>query len=196
MTKTFRGTLFFMSNQDYISRAPTKKKNSPYKKKPVEASNKMSVKNKFIGLLVVCLVSAFSYGLWALKNNPITKEPLNEQIKKVDTKKANLPKPPAEKWSYVENLKTKEVEVGKYEVTQHGPYKMQCGSFKSQAQAERLKAKMAFVGIESSIQKAQGKHNVWYKVVLGPYAKKRAAEKDKHKLKNNKVNGCQIWLWK
>nr|WP_274620627.1 SPOR domain-containing protein [Colwellia maritima] len=59
-----------------------------------------------------------------------------------------------------------------------------------------LKQKWLFFGVESLIQTAQGKNNIWYKVVLGPYERKRAAEKDKHKLRNNKINGCQIWLWK
>ena len=53
---------------------------------------------------------------------------------------------------------------------------------------------MAFLGIESQIEHTKG--STWYKVVLGPYERKRLAEKDKHKLKNNKVNNCQIWLWR
>lgn len=189
----------FMSNQDYIARTPAKKKNNPYKKKAVEMDNNVTLKTKIIAVIILLLVAAFIYGLWALKNNPATKQPVAKlKIHQNTTNKqsAHLPKPPKEKWTYVKNLKTQQVEVGKYKVQQHGPYKMQCGSFRSQTQAESLKAKMAFIGIESSIQKAQGKTSLWYKVVLGPYARKRTAEKDKHKLKNNKINDCQIWLWK
>lgn len=186
-----------MSNQDYISRTPSnKKKNSPYKKKPTEAAPKASVKAKLIGALVILLISAFVYGLWFLKTSPATKEPLKIKSHIAAEKEQHLPEPPKEKWTYVENLKTKEIEVGQYEVKQNGPYKMQCGSFKTNAQAESLKAKMAFSGIESKIKTAQGKNNTWYQVVLGPYSKKRTAEQDKHKLRNNKINGCQIWLWK
>jgi cell division protein FtsN len=118
---------------------------------------------------------------------PVKPEPKVEQ--------PSLPKPPKEKWSYMTDLKTKQVEEGHYEVNTEGPYKMQCGSFKTQNQAEILKAKIAFVGIEAKISKSQGQNGLWYKVVLGPYAKKRLAESDKHKLKSNDVNGCQIWLW-
>ncbi len=185
-----------MSNQDYIARTPSKKKkNNPYKAQQVEPAAKLSVKAKVTGLLVLVLLSTFAYGLWLLKTSPTTKAPLTEHISATTKKERAIPEPPKEKWTYVENLKTKEVEVGQYEVKQNGPYKMQCGSFKSNAQAESLKAKMAFAGIESKIQTAQGKYNVWYKVVLGPYARKRTAEQDKHKLRNNKINGCQIWLW-
>lgn len=186
-----------MSNQDYISRTPSKKnKNSPYKKKSAEKASGLPIKAKLIGILVIILTAAFAYGLWFLKTSTVTKSP-NQTPDKIEIKKEqNLPKPPKEKWTYVENLKTKEIEVGQYEVKKNGPYKMQCGSFRTRTQAESLKARMAFVGIESQIQTAQGKKNTWYKVVLGPYSRKRAAEEDKHKLRNNKINGCQIWLWK
>lgn len=186
-----------MSNQDYISRTPSKKKkNSPYKKKSAEPAPSLPVKAKLIGIIVIILIAAFIYSLWFLKTSSLTKDPVQSQGKIATKKEQNLPEPPKEKWTYVENLKTKEIEVGQYEVKQNGPYKMQCGSFRTRPQAESLKAKMAFVGIESKIQTAQGKNNTWYKVVLGPYSRKRAAEEDKHKLRNNKVNGCQIWLWK
>jgi cell division protein FtsN len=186
-----------MSNQDYISRTPQKKKkNSPYKKKSANTAPVYPLKAKLIGVLAIMLIAAFTYSLWFLKTSSITKDPIQAQDKVETKKEQNLPSPPKEKWTYVENLKTKEIEVGQYEVKQNGPYKMQCGSFKTRPQAESLKAKMAFVGIESQIQTAQGKKNIWYKVVLGPYTRKRAAEEDKHKLRKNKINGCQIWLWK
>ncbi|MBL0709879.1 MAG: SPOR domain-containing protein [Colwellia sp.] len=190
-----------MSNQDYITRQPAKKKkNNPYKKKPQNSEQKPSnpIKKKIIIItLLTLLILGIIYALWLLKTSPSTKTPTATiEIKTPEKKTTTLPKPPKERWQYVESLKNKKVEVGEYEVKQKGPYKMQCGSFRKQSQAEILKAKIAFVGIESKIQTAQGKSSVWYKVVLGPYARKRAAEQDKHKLRNNHINGCQIWLWK
>jgi cell division protein FtsN len=186
-----------MSNQDYISRTPSKKKkNSPYKQKSAEPTPALPVKAKLVGVLVIILICAFAYGLWLLKTSSTTKDPIQTQTQVTPKKEQELPEPPKEKWAYVENLKTKKIEVGQYEVKQNGPYKMQCGSFRTRGQAESLKAKMAFTGIESQIQTAKGKSNTWYKVVLGPYSRKRAAEQDKHKLRNNNINGCQIWLWK
>ena len=185
-----------MSNQDYISRTPPKKKkNSPYTKKTAKQTAKLPVKIKLVGILVIIFLSAFAYGLWFLKTDSTTKSPTLKTPPVSAIKEEKLPKPPEEKWTYVENLKTKKVEVGQYEIKDGGPYKMQCASFKTNGQAESLKAKMAFIGVESKIQIAQGKSHTWYKVVLGPYSRKREAEKDKHKLKNNKINGCQIWLW-
>jgi cell division protein FtsN len=45
------------------------------------------------------------------------------------------------------------------------------------------------------VRKSSGTNGIWYKVILGPYENKRAAERNKHTLQNAKINGCQIWLW-
>jgi cell division protein FtsN len=190
-----------MSNQDYIARTPSKKKkNNPYKKSsPSPSPNptlKLSLKTKIIVFIVIILIAAFAYSLWFLKTSPKTKAPNDAVTTVSETQEPNLPKPPKEKWTYVDNLKTKEIEVGQYEVTQKGPYRLQCGSFKTTERAETLKATIAFVGLEAFIKKSVGSNGTWYKVILGPYARKRLAEQDKHKLRNNSVNRCQVLLWK
>ena len=190
-----------MANQDYVSRAPAKKKkNSRNGKKTSKNSSAVPLKAKLISLLLIVLIGAFSYGLWSLKTDPSTKTPLIETVKITKEKKPlnktdELPKPPKEKWTYVKDLETKEIEVGEYKVEEKGPYKMQCGSFRTQKQAETLKARIAFSGLEAQVKGVSGKSGTWYKVFLGPYPRKRIAEKDKHKLKRNNINYCQIWLW-
>ena len=190
-----------MANQDYVSRAPAKKKkNARNGKKTSKNSNDIPLKAKLISLLLLVLIGIFSYGLWSLKTDPSTKTPLIEPVKITTEKKPlnktdELPKPPKEKWTYVKDLETKEIEVGEYKVEEKGPYKMQCGSFRTQKQAETLKARIAFSGLEAQVKGVSGKSGTWYKVFLGPYPRKRIAEKDKHKLKRNNINYCQIWLW-
>ena len=190
-----------MAHQDYVSRSRSpKKKNNPYKKKAAEAPQGTPLKVKFIGLFTLVALSAFGYFLWTIKDaDTATNETVvAPKAKSSSTKATNneLPEPPKEKWAYMEQLKTKEVEEGQYEVTDKGPWQMQCGSFRTRNQAEVLKAKIAFTGITSIIREARGKNGLWYKVILGPYDKKRGAERDKHKLKSNNVNYCQIWLWR
>ena len=186
-----------MSNQDYIARTPAKKKkNNPYKKNTPPPTPTSTIKTKLVIVLIIGLISAFAYGLWFLKTSPKTKAPIQTLTTAPITKEAPLPKPPKEKWTYVENLKTKEIEVGQYEVTQKGPYGLQCGSFKTTGRAETLKATIAFVGLEAFVKKSVGDNGTWYKVILGPYARKRLAEEEKHKLRNNSVNRCQVRLWK
>lgn len=199
-----------MSNQDYISRPPVKnkkntrgsnaKKGTQRNQKSTQRAN-IPFKTKLITVIVLILLSVFAYGLWVLKTAPSTKTPLpNEKALHTETSKqtktTTLPKPPKEKWSYVKDLENKKIEVGKYEVEEKGPYQMQCGSFKTPKQAQVLKANIAFAGISSQIRTVEGKNGTWHKVVLGPYERKRLAESDKHKLKRNNINTCQIWLWR
>ncbi len=186
-----------MSNQDYISRTPAKKKkNTKSQKNSKQEAQAISAKTKLIAVIALLLVTAFAYGLWALKNAPETTPPSVETPVVKEKKAKVLPKPPKEKWTYVKDLQNKEVEVGEYKVTQGGPYKLQCGSFKTSKRAEVLKANIAFAGLEANVRQTNGKNGTWYKVVLGPYSKKRQAEKDKNKLKKNSINTCQILPWK
>jgi len=188
-----------MAHQDYVSRPRSKNnKKNPYKKKPAPVKESMGLKFKLIGLLTITLTAVSGYFLWSLKDvqtiEPAITQPKLEEHK--NTEGNNLPQPPKEKWTYVDQLKSKEVEVGEYEVKNGGPYQMQCGSFRTKTQADTLKATIAFAGIESQVRQAKGSSGIWYKVILGPYSRKRSAEKDKHKLSSNNVNHCQIWSWR
>lgn len=193
-----------MANQDYVSRTPVKKKKNARNGKKSTNKNKnqntISLKAKLISILLVILIGGFSYVLWSLKTDPSTKTPLVEPVKTVISQGSNktkvLPEPPKEKWTYVKGLENKEIEVGEYKVEEKGPYKMQCGSFKTQKQADTLKARIAFSGLEAQVKSVTGKNGTWHKVFLGPYPRKRLAEKDKHQLKRNNINYCQIWLWR
>jgi cell division protein FtsN len=186
-----------MAHQDYVSRSRNNhKKKNPYKSGTEQAPTGLTMKTKLIAAFLVIAIAAFSYFLWTIKDNQPLKAQKNTAAPAKITTTTELPTPPKEKWSYVDDLKSKEVEVGEYTVEQKGPYKMQCGSFKTRKQAESLKAKIAFSGLVAQVGKAVGTTATWYKVYLGPYEKKRTAEKDKHKLKNNAIHGCKIWGWK
>ena len=182
-----------MSRQDYISQSKKPKK-SPYKKTPPKSDSKFTLKLKLSVLFLLCCIAVFSYFLWVIKD----KEPLPDAPKaspEAVQVENELPEPPVEKWAYVDALKNKEIEEGEYQVEKKGPYKMQCGSFKTRAQAESLKAQIAFSGLSSQIKGVTGSNGTWFKVYLGPYKRKRNAEKDKHALKRNNIKYCEIWLW-
>ncbi len=187
-----------MAHQDYVSRSKSpKKKNNPYKKNQPEATSALPLKVKLIITFLVIALLSFAYLLWSIKDiepqeATSPKEPATANTEKTPP----LPSPPKEKWQYMEELKSKEVEVGEYTVEEKGPYKMQCGSFKTDKQAQVMKATIAFTGLSAQISAVKGSNGTWHKVFLGPYARKRNAEKDKHKLKSNGITTCQIWLWK
>lgn len=184
-----------MAPQDYVSRSNNKKK-SPYKKHEQVSPPGMSLKVKFVSLFTLLAVAGAGYFLWFLKDvEPNTPQTIINQTKPTKSN-VDIPKPPEDDWEFYDKLKEgEEIEVGHYEVEEKGPYKMQCGSFKTRSQAEAMKAQIAFSGLIAKVTESQGKNGTWYKVALGPYPKKRLAEKDKHKLKRNSITTCQIWLW-
>ena len=184
-----------MAHQDYVARSASKKK-SPYKKNNDKHSESegIAIKTKVVAFVTLLSIGAFGYGLWSIKDKqPEPEVQVSPQTTKPETK---LPDPPKEKWAYVKELETKKVDEGQYTVEEKGPHKLQCGSFRTMKQAEVLKAKIAFVGLEAQISASKGTTGTWHKVFLGPYAKKRHAERDKHKLASNNVNHCKIWLWR
>ncbi|MER2491379.1 SPOR domain-containing protein [Catenovulum sediminis] len=150
-------------------------------------------KLKFMIVLALCLVIGFAYFLWSIKDR--APEPKPKVVEKVKPKA--LPKVPEEKWEYVKELenKTIEVDVPDRKDQPQKQYQMQCGSFRKLDQANSLKAQIAFTGLESFVKRTEGSNGVWFRVVLGPYDTKRAAESDRHRLQNAKINGCQIWYW-
>jgi len=189
-----------MAHQDYVSRPNSpKKKNNPYKKKQAEQSPALPAKVKLLAAILFISIAGFGYFLWSIKDIEPQETPQivpsSSTKENTDNKSRQLPTPPKEKWQYMEELKSKEVEVGEYTVEEKGPYKMQCGSFKTMKQAEVMRATIAFTGLSAQVSTTQGSNGTWHKVFLGPYGKKRLAEKDKHKLKSNGITTCQIWLW-
>ena len=68
------------------------------------------------------------------------------------------------------------------------PYLVQAGSFQNAADAEKLKAKLALVGLEASVQSVDlpGK-GIWHRVRLGPYQGLNAANETIANLKSNGV---------
>ncbi len=107
-----------------------------------------------------------------------------------------LPIPPEAHWTYVDQLENKVIIVK--ENKQYGlptvPFQMQCGAYRSKAQAEARQAKIASVGYQSAIKISRQK-STWYRVVLGPYNGRRAAGVIRAKLHTKGIEGCAVWQW-
>ena len=69
---------------------------------------------------------------------------------------------------------------------------MQGGSFSQQSQAEGMKETIAFQGYTANVRHTGN----WYRVVLGPYERKRTAEKERHQIKREGVTTLDSWQWK
>ncbi|MFQ1791369.1 SPOR domain-containing protein [Aeromonas veronii] len=72
-----------------------------------------------------------------------------------------------------------------------GRYMMQCAALRSQDSAESLKARIAFTaGLSSSLQVINGANGTVYKVMVGPFNGKAAADAANRKLQSSGISGC------
>lgn len=176
-----------MAQHDFINKGPKSKKPTQ-NKKPLP---------KLMVLIALVLVASFGYGLWFIKQNAdpekvqAVKETKQSRSKQQEINPDDLPKEP----DFIKKIKEHEVQVEIKEQKKRGPYQMQCGSFRNHKDAESMKAQMAFAGLFAEIRRTEGKNGVWYRVRLGPYDTKRAAESDKNKLKRINIVSCGIWGW-
>lgn len=174
-----------MAHKDYVARGRTKKAPPPPPKRSLPWIS--------IGI-ILSLLALFVYFLWSIKDSAPVKEEGTAVTELKPATADNLPDMPEEEWEFITSLPEYTVEV---EVAEQAKstvrYLMQCGSFKKGSQAEELKAKIAFQGMEAQVRKSEG--SSWYRVILGPYEGKRQAEADRHQLQRAKINGCQIWNW-
>lgn len=180
-----------MAQKDYVTRGQ--------KKRPVAKKKQHTPTPWFKISIAVLLLAGFAYGLWYL-NTASTLESSSKpskavEVKQIEVEQEALPVLEEEQWEFIEGLPEYSVEVDQQEYESNKEYQMQCGSFRKQSQAQELKANIAFAGLSSQVLKSNGKNGVWYRVVLGPYENKRAAERDRHTLRNQRVNHCKIWYW-
>ena len=145
-----------------------------------------------IGLTAYLLTADLSF-LDKLKPTP--QETVESSKKSTNQEKSADESESSQSFSYHELLTEHTVPVKPKAKTKKSDkrYIMQCGAFKVFADADRLKAKIAFVGLKALIKPSDYKNKTWYRVTLGPYSKKRDAERDRHKLQRADINGCQIW---
>jgi cell division protein FtsN len=178
-----------VAKKDYVKRGKpaqrSRKKPAP-KRKPIKPV-----------LLAILVASGFGYALYLLNQDPepeVTPPIAEKPAPKAAPQKpaAELPPIPEEEWDYIKTLPEKEVQVEAKELAVSDvPYIMQCGAYKTMSTAQERKMDIAFQGINSQIKKRED--SSWYRVVLGPYERKRDAEKDKHKLQRAKIEPCAIW---
>lgn len=70
-----------------------------------------------------------------------------------------------------------------------GIYVLQIGSFRSPAEADKLKAQLAFIGVESSIQPVViNNEGTWYRVQAGPYKDLKDLQQPRANLQRNNID--------
>jgi len=73
-------------------------------------------------------------------------------------------------------------------------YLLQAGSFKSQQDAERLKASLALLGVQSSIQSVNINRDNWHRVRIGPFSNPTRLRETLSTLKQNNIHAMTMEL--
>ncbi len=158
----------------------------------------------WIWILACSILGVFAMVFLYIQYQP---SPLVKPVSKVEKKKPSAKSRykavPAEEISASEFNYHNDLENKIVEVTVEKPipdnkaekrkYIMQCGSFRKETSAEKLRAQIALTGFEATIKETIEKSGLWHRVVLGPYSSKRVAERERHQLQRNNINNCQIW---
>ena len=73
-------------------------------------------------------------------------------------------------------------------------YILQVGSFQNLNDAEKLKANLAFLGLEASIQHVTVNSQAWHRVRTGPYTNKQQLYASQKQLNQNNINSISMEL--
>ncbi len=80
---------------------------------------------------------------------------------------------------------SRRIELAEAQQESGGPYQIQVGSFRQFADADRIKAELAFLGVQSTIVSVTINEKDYHRVRVGPFDRAREAESMKLKLRDN-----------
>lgn len=82
----------------------------------------------------------------------------------------------------------------KQQLAKNKKYVLQVGSFQNLNDAEKLKANLAFLGLEASIQHVTVNNQAWHRVRTGPYQSKQLLYQNQKLLKKNNIAAISMEL--
>lgn len=86
---------------------------------------------------------------------------------------------------YEIKTRVREEKVGRIKSVQ---YMIQAGSFRDYNEADKLRARLALMGIESKVEKAEIGNTAWHRVKLGPFDRSSSVAAIKARLKENGID--------
>jgi cell division protein FtsN len=165
-----------------------------------------SVGGLVVGLLVAFLVFLQMRPKQAMQTSQTLEVPPSHPV--AETKKAKPtppPPPPKPKFDFYNLLPEMEVVVpdediqgkptheGVKQVEQPGTYLLQAGSFRNRKQAEQLRARLALLGLETSVQTVSvDNRQTWHRVRVGPFSNLQELNRARALLQKNGVDAILI----
>ena len=89
---------------------------------------------------------------------------------------------------------TSKTEPSKPQQKSTKQYILQAGSFQNLNDAKKLKANLAFLGLEAGIQHVTVNNQAWHRVRTGPYQNKQQLYQKQKLLKQNEINSISMEL--
>jgi len=86
---------------------------------------------------------------------------------------------------YEINTRSREEQLGKAKTSK---YVLQAGSFRDFSEADKLRAQLALMGIESRIEKAKIGNATWNRVKIGPYTRSSSVSVIKKRLRSRGID--------
>jgi cell division protein FtsN len=124
---------------------------------------------------------------------------------KATTKKDSPPEDKSPSFDFYSLLPKMEVLVPEAEITSRigkkqlkpepgdkGAYFLQAGAFKDVQAADRMKAGLALLGIESRIESVTLDSGVWHRVRIGPFDDTRQLNKVRSLMKSNNISSIMV----
>jgi len=170
-----------------------------------------SVGGLVVGLLVAFLVFLQMRPKQAMQTSQTLEVPPSHPVTETKKAKAKPPPPPPPKpkpkFDFYNLLPEMEVVVpdeditgrptqeGVKQVEQPGTYLLQAGSFRNRKQAEQLRAKLALLGLETSVQTVSvDNRQTWHRVRVGPFSNLQELNRARALLQKNGVDAILIRL--
>jgi cell division protein FtsN len=124
----------------------------------------------------------------------------DRQPQRVEKERAPAQVPPHKpRFEFFDELREKEVLVPEEQLDlrsntadETARYELQIGSFTRTADAERLKAQLALLGVETRVSEARIDTGVRYRVIAGPYLGRSALDKVRSLLRQNGHQGLLV----
>ncbi len=155
-----------------------------YRKTPVRRSRSAGSMPGWLGLLVGLAIGlSVAGGVWLHKpkvsSEVVAAAPKKPAPQSARDESSDQQNPNATEYTFYKALKNFEVIIPEKEKDVHrdikpapetrpGAYILQAGSFKSVAEADQRRAKLALLGIESKIQQVTLDTDTWERVRIGP----------------------------
>ncbi|MBN2690023.1 MAG: SPOR domain-containing protein [Gammaproteobacteria bacterium] len=166
--------------RDYAKRVNSKKKNN---RKKSAGKRRVKIKIRWkMWLVTLIAITCFAFLLHLLsRHHEVKLKPV------VKIKKPVLHKHKAVHFDFYTILKDEKVPVNTAPIS-NNRYFLQVASFKSNAEADRLKAELALLGFDANIEQITEGGELWSRVSVGPYSTKSAALADKENLVKNNID--------